>query len=319
MADASLDVIIVNWNGGDQLRSCLESLAATDRTGVEVRRTVVIDNASSDGSAEWIRTQRPFIHLVHNSVNRGFAAACNQGAIDSAADYLLFLNPDTRLHPNAIVEPVRFCELLENRQVGIVGIQLVDESGNVLPTCARFPTAGRFLAASIALDRVLPSIFQPHFMIEWDHGESRPVDQVMGAVFLVRRSVFAQLGGFDERFFVYFEEVDFSLRARNDGWLTYYLSTARAFHRGGGATEQVRSTRLFYSLRSRLLYARKHFARLPTLFLTLATLLVEPFSRLILALLRRSPVQFKDTLLGYGRLWSAVLAGLQPVSKRAVE
>src|SRR5207245_5442374 len=134
-------------------------------------------------------------------------------------------------------------------------------------TCARFPTPRRFLSSILGLDRALPAMFPPHFMVEWNHEESQEVDQVMGAFFLVRRSVFEALGGFDERFFVYFEEVDFSLRARKLGWRTFYLSVAQAYHLGSGlVTKPAQAARLFYSLRSRILYAYKHFNGLAATF-----------------------------------------------------
>jgi GT2 family glycosyltransferase len=305
----SLDVIVVNWNGGSHLRACIESVHAADREEIDLRRIVVVDNASTDGSLESLPPEGSRITLIRNATNRGFATACNQGAHATAADYLLFLNPDTQLRGNSLVEPIRFCEQPANRAVGIVGIQLLDQEGKVVPTCARFPSAGRFLAAMFGLDRLFPSLYPAHFMTEWDHADTRAVDQVMGAVFLVRRKVFENLNGFDERFFVYFEEVDFSLRARQNGWLTYFVSSAQAFHRGGGSTEGARSTRLFYSLRSRLIYAGKHFGGLQAIVVTLATLFVEPFTRLAIAAARRSAVQAADTIIGYARLWFALLTG----------
>src|SRR6266566_945961 len=246
------------------------------------------------------------VTVVRNDRNRGFAAACNQGAKNSNADYLLFLNPDTRLDQNALVDPIHFMEYPQNSTVGIVGIQLVDAQGHVTPTCARFPTVGRFLTKMVGLDRALPSVFTPHFMTEWDHRDSRPVDQVMGAYFLIRRSLFDKLGGFDERFFVYFEEVDLSVRARSGGWTTYYLSRVKSYHRGGGVTDQVKATRLFYSLRSRILYGYKHFGRVWGTLLLVTTVAIEPFSRLILALSRRSSSELGETLRAYLMLWGTL-------------
>ena len=108
----------------------------------------------------------------------------------------------------------------------------------------------------------MPSTFPPPFVSEWAHDETREVDQVMGAFFFVRRSVFEALGGFDERFFVYFEDMDFAVRARERGWRSVYLATAQAFHRGQGTTERAVPRRMFYFARSRILYARKHFGTL---------------------------------------------------------
>jgi N-acetylglucosaminyl-diphospho-decaprenol L-rhamnosyltransferase len=306
---ASIDIVIVNWNAGPLLRECLESIVDVSETDL-VPRTIVVDNGSTDRSLHALDEMQIPVTVIRNERNRGFAAACNQGAKSSAAPYLLFLNPDTRLSTGALASSVAFMDRPEHQRIGILGIQLVDVTGRVTPTCARFPTAGRFLAAMLGLDRALPRLFPPHFMVEWDHHDSREVDQVMGAFFLIRRSLFEALGGFDERFFVYFEEVDLSLRARALGWHTFYLSDVQAYHLGGGVTEQVKPARLFYSLRSRILYAYKHFNRWTATLLTLGTLFVEPVSRLVVAILRRSPSQMADTVRAYALLWRAVPRGL---------
>ncbi len=136
-------------------------------------------------------------------------------------------------------------------------------------------------------------------MKEWDHGSNREVDQVMGAFFLVRRKVFEAFGGFDERFFVYFEDVDISFRARKEGWRSVYLCEAQAFHKGGGSSEQVKAKRLFYVLRSRILYGFKHFGFLPGTGLLLGTLLIEPFARLVWHIAHRTGSEVLATLGGY--------------------
>ncbi len=140
-------------------------------------------------------------------------------------------------------------------------------------------------------------------MTEWDHSTSRDVDQVIGAFFVVRRALFEELHGFDERFFVYFEEVDFSLRAGARGFRSHFLATASAFHAGGGCSNQVKARRLTYNLRSRIEYALKHFPGGSAVALVLGTLLVEPLTRMVTALLRRSPDDFRETLQAYRELW----------------
>lgn len=302
---SSVDIVIVNWNAGLLLRDCLKSIPSVSQIGL-VAQTVVVDNASTDRSLHAIDDIQLPLTIVRNERNRGFAAACNQGARDSTADYLLFLNPDTRLSTGALDHSVGFMDRSEHDRIGILGIQLVDDMGHVTPTCARFPTPGRFFSTMVGLDRTLPRLFLPHFMVEWDHRDSREVDQVMGAFFLIRRSLFETLGGFDERFFVYFEEVDLSVRARALGWHSFYLSSVQAYHRGGGVTDQVKATRLFYSLRSRILYGHKHFSGPTATLLMLGTLLVEPVSRLVLAIMRGSLSQIVNTVKGYVLLWRAI-------------
>jgi len=296
MNPATVHVVIVNWNSGAQLRECLQSFAAVADDDVAARVTV-IDNASTDGSSEGLEASMP-LAVVRNADNRGFGAACNQGAAGSEADFLLFLNPDTRLMPGSFAEPVRYLRAHENKRVGIVGIQLVDADGRVARNTARAPTAWSMVGNSVGFDRLAPRLFPPHFVTEWAHDQTRTVDQVMGAFFLVRRSLFEALGGFDERFFVYYEDLDFSVRARAQGWRSVYLSTAQAFHRGQGTTEGATARRTFYFCRSRILYARKHFGALGALAVTLATLALEPLARLAAA-----PRSAGDTLRAFAMLW----------------
>ena len=296
MNPATVHVVIVNRNSGAQLRECLQSFAAVADDDVAARVTV-IDNASTDGSSEGLEASMP-LAVVRNADNRGFGAACNQGAAGSEADFLLFLNPDTRLMPGSFAEPVRYLRAHENERVGIVGIQLVDADGRVARNTARAPTAWSMVGNSVGFDRLAPRLFPPHFVTEWAHDQTRTVDQVMGAFFLVRRSLFEVLGGFDERFFVYYEDLDFSVRARAQGWRSVYLSTAQAFHRGQGTTEGATARRTFYFCRSRILYARKHFGALGALAVTLATLTLEPLARLAAA-----PRSAGDTLRAFAMLW----------------
>ena len=298
-----LDVVVVNWNAGNLLRQCVCSIAAAKVADLEIGCVVVVDNASVDGSAERLECEALDLRLIRNEFNRGFAAACNQGAGVCRSDYILFLNPDTRLYGDSLIRPLRFMDEPANRRVGICGVQLVDEYGRVARTCSRFPSLASYVWEMTGLDRLLPTRIQGHFMREWDHGESRDVDQVMGAFFLVRRDLFVRLSGFDERFFVYFEEVDFSLRARACGMRSHYLAQTQVYHKGCGTTEQIRAKRLFYSLRSRLLYGYKHFDRLRAHLLLLVTLVPEAVSRLLLAGCRRSGAQMWETVHGYALLW----------------
>ena len=304
----TLDIIIVNWNAGKQLYECLKSVEATHRDGFILSRVVVVDNASTDGSADRLDDVDLPLVAIRNEQNRGFAAACNQGAKGSAADYLLFLNPDTRLSEDSLIKPLSFMEHSENWRVGIMGIQLVDEDSRVSRTCTRFPKPSMFFSKMLGLDRLSPRFFPSHFMTEWDHSDSREVEHVIGAFFLVRRFLFEELGGFDERFFVYLEDLDFSLRARQAGYSSYYLAGSQAYHKGGGTSEQVKAQRLFYSLRSRILYGYKHFGDFSATALLMGTILIEPLSRLVLALSHLSLAQFKETLSGYWALWRSLPA-----------
>jgi GT2 family glycosyltransferase len=303
-ATPALDIVIVNWNTGDQLRACLESIAGAQSDACRIQRVVVVDNASSDGSADGLEAIPLPLVLLRNAANRGFAAACNQGAAGSRADYLLFLNPDTRITAESLARPVAIMERPASAQVGGCSIQLVDEQGVVSRTCTRRPTPAHFAVKMLGLDTLFPRRFSSHFMQEWDHGESREVEHVIGAFYLIRRPLFEALAGFDERFFVYLEDLDLSVRVHQAGSRIRYLADARAFHRGGGASEQVKARRLSYALRSRNLYGFKHFGLAAALLLTAGTLLLEPFARIALAVAKRSPSAVKETLGGYAALWA---------------
>lgn len=302
----TLDVVIVNWNTGRQLRECLEAIAVTEREVLQLDRVVVVDNASSDNSADGLEDMNPPIGLVRNPVNLGFAAGCNIGAKGSEADYLLFLNPDTRLFSGSLTAPVSFMESEGSADVGVLGIQLVDGRGAVMRTCARHPTPAGCFCRMLGLDRVLPRVFPGYLMADWDHLESRRVDHVTGAFFLVRRGLYESMGGFDERFFVYLEDLDFNLRVSNAGWSCYYLAGTRAFHRGGGASEGDRTASLFHAVRSRILFCYKHFSRPAATSLALGSLFVEPAIRILFAAASGSSAGIRETIKGYSMIWRAV-------------
>ncbi|MEQ6917339.1 glycosyltransferase family 2 protein [Halomonas aquatica] len=296
-----LDIIIVNWNAGTQLKACVDSI--TQYCADHVEKIIVVDNGSIDGS-EKIVEEVPNVTLIRAGENLGFGKACNLGAEHAESDYLLFLNPDAALFEGTLTKVVNFMQAPANQAVGICGLQLIEESGKVSRSCARFPSVTGFLAHAVGLDRIFPRL--GNSMAEWDHLTDRQVDQVMGAFFFVRRGLFEQLQCFDERFFVYFEEVDFSYRARQEGWQSFYLADAQAFHAGGGTSNRVKARRLFYSLRSRLLYSFKHFAFPAAFIVLLTTLVIEPLARSALALARCSLSGLKETWAGYRMLWSWV-------------
>lgn len=308
---APVDVVLVNWNSGHDLRRSLASLSSPSRAPV-LHTIVVVDNASADGSAEGLPSalgESAPVTVLRNEANVGFAAACNQGAAQGAAEYVLFLNPDVEADQEAVAQAVRFMADPEHAHVGICGIQLTDRAGRVHPSCARFPTPVALAGHTVGLDRV--GVVAPHFLTEWDHATTREVDQVMGAFFLIRRAVFESLGGFDERFFVFYEELDLALRARQHGWASAYVATARAYH-SAEAAQSASAVRQFYFGRSRILYGHKHFSRPSAVATAVSTLVAEPFARLVLSAARRDLQGFRETVRGSRWLWAdarALLAG----------
>ena len=302
-----LDIVIVNWNSGPQLAGAV--LSINQHSHNLVSSVIIVDNAYTDDSLSHVKSLTALslpLRIIRNTENRGFSAACNQGAALASSEFLLFLNPDTRLFENSLQEPIAFMQRPESADVGIVGIQLVDEHNHITRSCARFPSLGIFLGQALGVNR-LPGLRHLNMhMSEWVHDKTETVDHVIGAFYLMRRSLFESLGGFDERFFVYLEDLDFSLRAHQAGRRIVYLAEAQAFHAGGGTSRQVKAQRLFYSLRSRLLYGFKHFSKLSAWLLLLLTITVEPCTRMALALARRSSGEASNTLSAYRMLLTSI-------------
>jgi N-acetylglucosaminyl-diphospho-decaprenol L-rhamnosyltransferase len=304
----SVDIVIVNWNTKAALADCLRSIEAADREEFRLHRVVVVDNGSTDDSLAGLDDLRLPLSFEKNKFNLGFAAGSNQGAKNSTADYLLFLNPDTRLLKDSLQAPLHFMSQPENTSFGICGIRLLDDQGQAGVCSAQFPSPRSMWAGGTGLHRLAPKRF-PNRLESDIQSECRQVDQVIGAFFLVRRSLYEQLGGFDERFFVYFEEVDFSLRAREAGLNSYILGNIAGFHSGCASSDQVKDKRLSYFWRSRTLYAKKHFSWLQYAGVLVLTFAAEPAIRILHSALSRSMHKLVITSLAYLHLVRQCLLG----------
>lgn len=293
-----LGIVIVNWNSGSRLAAAVNSIAkyVTDFP-CEI---VIVDNASTDNSLTQANLSSfPSsikVKTILNEVNKGFGVACNQGAWSCSGQYILFLNPDAALLES--LQPlIDFMDDASNKEIGICGISLVDEVGDRQRSCSRFHSPGKSVFKSLGISRIFPELGSP--MLDWDHAESRYVDQVIGAFYFVRRDLFEELGGFDEDFFVYYEELDFSLRARRNYRKSFYFASIKAFHEGGGTTSQVKAMRLFYSLRSELIFLKKHFGVFRTVLPLLSMIFIQPLTRSILAASRFSILECKELFHAY--------------------
>lgn len=295
------DIVVVNWNSGAWLKRCINSVIThhEDRVGM----VTVVDNDSTDRSEALDYPDRGFA-LLRTGANLGFGRACNLGARNGNSPYLLFLNPDAALLKGTLATAIDVLEA--NADIGVCGVKLVGEDGEAQRHCARLPTPTTFLAEASGLAVLLaghvPTLHDKNF----DHLSSRDVDHVIGAFYLIRRSLFERLGGFDERFFVYLEDLDLSARVHADGYRIHYLAEAVGFHQGGGTSEQVKPQRLAFALESRIAYAFKHFGKPAALLVAVATLIGEPVPRVARALARRSWQEVRNTMKGFGLLWLRV-------------
>jgi GT2 family glycosyltransferase len=273
-----------------------------------VSEIIVVDNASRAEERVVLDHLRHLskVRVLLNDSNLGFARACNQGAGVSSGQVLLFLNPDTIVTERSIAQPAELITATQGKGIGVIGIQMRDEHGHVSRTSARFPELTSVLLQIVGLDRLLPGLVRGHFMREWHHREDRSVDQVMGAFFMTRRTVFEVLGGFDERFFVYFEEVDYCKRVKEIGLDIFFMSTPFILHTGAGTTNSVKDRRLFYFNRARLRYFRKHFGDSSFLTVLIASLLIEPVTRVAYLLSRGRPDEIPAVLRGFSMLYRSL-------------
>jgi N-acetylglucosaminyl-diphospho-decaprenol L-rhamnosyltransferase len=263
-----LSIVIVNWNTGLMLKKCIDSIEAANKHNLDMLEVVIVDNNSNDKSLDHLYSnsknneheyQSFELKIIINKTNEGFAKACNQGAKYSSGDYILFLNPDMIIYKDTFDNCLSYISNTNTERLGAFGIKLIDDNGNTSRTCSRLPRKRYYLAKCLGINKIIKK--WNAFMVEWDHEDSRKVDEVIGAFFMVRKSLFDEMNGFDERFFVYYEEVDFCKRLKDKNYYVYYYAGATAFHEGGGSSNHVKDYRLFYELRSRYQYEQKHFGK----------------------------------------------------------
>ena len=302
----SLDIILVNWNAGHLVRECLASVEESDLTGIVLQRIVIVDNASTDDSLAGLAESPLPVNIIRNQQNLGFGRACNIGVQDSQSEFILLLNPDTRIQQNTLKEALQFMAEPANQKIGILGVQLLDDAEQITCSCRYFPTPLRILSRIVGINTIAQQPALNTVMPLSDHQKSHPVDQVMGAFFLTRRELYQDLGGMDERFFMYYEEVDYARRAHDMGYISYYLATTQAYHHGWGTSAQVKALRLAYNLQSRIQYGYKHFQWLTATLLLCATLFIEPVTRTVLTLISQ-PRSLGQIWLAYILLWQRLL------------
>ncbi|MEI6633810.1 MAG: glycosyltransferase family 2 protein [Chlamydiota bacterium] len=266
MTDLSL--VVVSWNSSPYLRGCLSSIpAGAGKLSFEV---FVVDNASRDGSADLVRAEFPSAHLIANTVNRGFAAANNQGLRLATGRYALLLNPDTRVHEGALERLAAFMD--GNPDAGACGPLLLNEDGSVQHAARRFPTFGFAFGSKTVLGRL--GFFRRSYdrvkMRGERFDEAMEVDQPSGAALFLRRSVLDRVGLLDEGYFIFFEEVDLCRRIRDAGCRIVLRPEARITHYGGRSRRQNRAAVILPGARSLLRYFRKHEGGMRSAFFDLA-------------------------------------------------
>ena len=257
-------VIVVSYNTSGMLKECLESLY--QNPGSHELEVFVVDNASKDDSVAMVREHFKPVHLIENQTNRGFAAANNQAYEKASGDYVILLNPDAYVKPGAIENAVSFME--SHPECGLCGGRLVNLDGDLDPSARRFPNSlYKFFTLSGLSDRYASSkIFGRGDFKYFDHKSVQEVDWVPGTYTIYRRRMLTQIGLFDERFFIYYEETDLCLRAKRNGWRVFFVPDAEVVHVGGGSARTRKDQKfdkggsqvLKFRMRSEYLYFRKN-------------------------------------------------------------
>lgn len=269
-----LSVCIVNWNTRDRLAACLSALREqADALGAEV---IVVDNASEDGSAEMVRCRFPWVELIANAQNRYYAAANNQAIAASTGRYVLLLNPDVEVHDGALEAMCRFLD--EHEDAAAVACRLLLPDGSLQANCRRFPAPLMLLWEATGLARLFARsrVFGAYRMTHWSYDEVAEVDQPMASCLMLRREALGEVGGFDEGFPMFFNDVDLCWRLKRAGWRVYYSPEATALHHHGASTGLVRREMLRESHRSLARFYRKHYrGRIHWFWYALAMLLIR--------------------------------------------
>lgn len=255
--DPACSVIIVNWNTKQILDDCLNSLYDSLQGADEPVEVIVIDNASSDGSAEMVAERFPQTRLITNTENRGFAAANNQGIAIAKARYFLLLNSDTLVLGQAIANSVNYMD--EHVGVGVMGCRVLNTDRTVQHTCFRYPTLLNLLLKTTGLFKVRSvDFFCREHMSNWNRDDHRDVDVVTGCFMMVRKSACLEVGTLDEAFFFFGEETDWCLRFKKAGWKVKFAPVGEIVHLGGASSRNSIRRDLMLS-QSLVRFHRKHF------------------------------------------------------------
>lgn len=248
-----LSVIVVSWNTKALLSDCLDSvLRHADECALEI---IVVDNHSSDGSPRMVRERYPQVRLIENDENAGFAHANNQGVHAARGRHVLLLNSDAMLTPGAARS---LTGLADGRpRVGVVGARLLNADGSFQASFARQPSLRQEVLMLTGLGRLLFGRHYPSFGAEEDSGP-QPAGYVPGTCMLVRREAYLEVGGFDEGYFMYAEDVDLCLGMHRRGWEVWYQPGAPVVHLGSASSASRRPQREADLYRARVQFFRKN-------------------------------------------------------------
>lgn len=252
-----LSIIIISYNSKQFIQACLNSLlASASRLAGEI---IVVDNASQDESADLIRTNFPKVKLICNSINLGYAKACNQGIKEAKGRYIFILNPDTELSRGSLEAVIRFMD--EHPRCGILGPKLLDKDAKIQFSCRAFPSySTAFFNRYSLLTKMFPrSKYADRYLkTNWQHDTVEEVDWVSGAAMMLRKDCLDDTGNFDEGFFMYCEDVDICKRAKDKGWQVIYYPYIEFMHFIAGSIRNTSHLTIIWHHRSIWRYYKKY-------------------------------------------------------------
>lgn len=277
-----ISVVIVGWNAKHYLELCLDSLAkAPPRRAMEV---LVVDNASTDGSAEMIEAKFPWVKLIKSGENLGFAKGNNVAIRQCQGRYIALVNPDVIVFPGCLDALADFLD--QNPKVGNVGPRVFNPDMSMQSTCRRFPTLWNNFCTTSRLELLFKGspFFAGEHMFYFPHDRTLAVDVIVGCFNMVRRETFEKVGLLDEGLFMYGDDVDWCRRARNAGWEVMFFPGAQAIHDRGKITSPYPVRFAVAQQRSILHYWRKHHSFLGVLGIR-AIMLLHHVMRYLFSLL----------------------------------
>jgi GT2 family glycosyltransferase len=255
-----LSVIIASYNVCDYLREAIRSVIEASR-GLETE-IIIVDNDSSDGSASMVEREYPEVRLIVSGSNEGFSAACNRGITASSGEFILILNPDTILFPDALSKALLF--MRSHPDAGAAGAHMTDGDGRFLPESKRgFPSPLTSFFKLSGIWKIFPrsALFNAYYLGHLPEDSTCRADILTGAFMLIRRTALEQSGLFDTRFFMYGEDIDLSWRIRLAGWHNYYLHDVRITHFKGKSASFCRESSVCHFYEAMYIFAEKHLAK----------------------------------------------------------
>src|SRR5687767_4903679 len=257
-----LSVVIVNYNVREFLEQCLVSVQKSINYLNNEAEIIIIDNNSTDGSIEYLQPGFPGVKFISNNENLGFAKACNQGIERTSGEYVLFLNPDTIVPADCFQKCISFFK--SHNDAGALGVKMLNEKGKYLKESKRgFPSPAASFFKLFGLAAIFPrsKLFAKYYLGYLDENNNQEVDTIAGAFMMIPREVLERVGGFDESFFMYGEDIDLSYRIKKAGYKNHYLAETSITHFKGKSTQQKNTdyTKVFYNAMD--IFVKKHYMK----------------------------------------------------------